>query len=175
MKQWIAIVFFTTFCNFCCNGQKNIPHFSCQNPVFDKKVKNMLSFNVPTVDIDFANKNKDNLIFLDARALEEYQTSHIKNAKYIGFNNFDVSVLKDVTKESKIIVYCSIGYRSEIIAKKIIDLGYRNVFNLYGSIFEWCNHGLPIYDMNNNLTLNLHTYNRKWSQYVYNQQIIKKW
>jgi len=33
-------------------------------------------------------------------------------------------------------VYCSLGIRSEVIAKKLKKAGYTNVFNLYGGIFE---------------------------------------
>ena len=175
MRQWI-LIFFSIFASLLsCNGQKNIPPISCENTAFDKKIKSMLNFDVPTVDIEFAHKNQEKLLFLDARAWEEFEMSHIQNARYIGFNNFDISKIKDIAKDKKIIVYCSIGYRSEIISKKLKENGFQNVFNLYGSIFEWCNKGYPIFDMNGNETKNLHTYNKKWSQYVYNEDIMKKW
>ncbi len=53
-----------------------------------------------------------------------------------------------IGEESKVVVYCSVGYRSEKIAEKLKAAGYKNVFNLYGGIFEWENQNLPVYDSN---------------------------
>ena len=40
-----------------------------------------------------------------------------------------------------IIVYCSIGVRSEDIGEKLKELGYTKILNLYGGIFDWKNKG----------------------------------
>ena len=34
----------------------------------------------------------------------------------------------------KIIVYCASGNRSKQAAQKLIDMGYTNVYNLYGGL-----------------------------------------
>ncbi|MBU2047030.1 MAG: rhodanese-like domain-containing protein, partial [Bacteroidetes bacterium] len=57
-------------------------------------------------------------------------------------------------------------YRSEKIAEKLIHDGYKNVFNLYGGIFEWGNEGNPIYKDNGIQTTEIHTYNKKWAKWV---------
>lgn len=77
-------------------------------------------------------------------------------------------------KDKKIVVYCSIGYRSEKIAERIQAMGYE-VSNLYGSIFEWVNQGNQIVDNTGKETKELHTYNRKWSKWVEPDSVQKTW
>lgn len=77
------------------------------------------SHDVPYVSVQELALSKANVILLDAREFEEYHISHIKNAIPVGFNNFDIKEtslhLKD--KHQPIVVYCSVGIRSEKIGK----------------------------------------------------------
>ena len=84
-------------------------------------------------------------------------------------------MVKDIPRDKKIVVYCSIGYRSEKIATRMIQAGFRNVSNLYGSIFEWANAGYEFRDLNGKPTKNVHTYNRKWSKWVTNPDYKILW
>ncbi|MBU0695313.1 MAG: rhodanese-like domain-containing protein, partial [Bacteroidetes bacterium] len=79
---------------------------------------------------------------------------------------FDMRKVYDIPKDAIVVVYCSVGYRSEKIAEKLIHDGYKNVFNLYGGIFEWGNEGNPIYKDNGIQTTEIHTYNKKWAKWV---------
>lgn len=45
--------------------------------------------------------------------------------------------------EKTVILYCASGKRSQFAGNKLIDLGYREVFNL-GGLKEWELAGLPI-------------------------------
>ncbi len=148
---------------------------SCQNAKFDQKVNSYLSYSAPVIDVKLAYRDQAKYVFLDARELKEYNVSHIPKARYVGYDNFDKNTIKDVDKTKPIIVYCSIGYRSEKIATKLRKLGYVNVFNLYGSIFEWANLGYPLHNISEAPTVNVHTYNKSWSQWVTNPKIIKQY
>lgn len=148
---------------------------SCSWPEFDKKVHNMLSYSVPVIDVDKAYERRDKVVFLDAREWEEYQVSHLPDAIYTGFDDFDIRRLKDIDKNTNIIVYCSIGYRSEKIGQKLKKAGYNNVKNLYGSLFEWVNCGYPVYTSEGTQTFRIHTYNKKWSPWVNSEKVVKVW
>ncbi|WP_371537225.1 MULTISPECIES: rhodanese-like domain-containing protein [unclassified Flavobacterium] len=113
-------------------------------------------------------KDKKNLIFLDAREPKEYKVSHIKGALPAGFDHFKSdTVLANVKdKNATIIVYCSIGVRSERVGEKLQKLGYKNVFNLYGGIFEYKNTGEKVVNNQNKVTDSIHTYNKAWSVYL---------
>ncbi|NND88562.1 MAG: rhodanese-like domain-containing protein, partial [Flavobacteriaceae bacterium] len=53
----------------------------------------------------------EEVIFLDAREIAEFEISHIPNAQWVGYNDFSetelTSILQD--KDQAIIIYCSIG------------------------------------------------------------------
>lgn len=49
-------------------------------------------------------------------------------------------------KGAKLAVYCMSGRMSEIAARKLIELGYRNVYNLEGGMLAWRAAGLPLDD-----------------------------
>jgi rhodanese-related sulfurtransferase len=157
-----------------CTGQIPASRAHCQNPDFDKKVANMLSFTVKTVSPNDV-KRQANMLILDARERSEYDVSHLPNAVFIGYNNFEKKVLDSIPKDRPIVVYCSIGYRSEKIGEKLKKLGYTQVFNLYGSIFEWLNEGNPVVDKDGQPTRKVHTYNKAWSRWVEEGKAEKIW
>ncbi len=148
---------------------------SCQSSTFDHKVDSYLSYSAPVISVKDAFTKKTDYIFLDAREVEEYNISHIPEAKFIGYSDFKIKDFTGIPKDSKIIVYCSIGYRSEKIATKLRSAGFKNVYNLYGSIFEWANMGYPIVGKNGTTTTQIHTYNKKWSQWVTREDLKKTW
>lgn len=148
---------------------------SCQNTTFDKKVHSYLSYSVPVISVKDAFLKKSEVIFLDAREIHEFDISHIPESRYVGYDKFKIENIKDIPKDKKIVVYCSIGYRSEIIATKMKEAGYKNVYNLYGSIFEWANNNYTLADKKGKTTNRIHTFNRKWSQWVLNPDFEKIW
>ena len=121
-----------------CTAQAPDDRAHCNNTDFDKKVASWLSFTVPTVNPEKVKQMPDALI-LDARERVEYEVSHLPKAVFIGYKTFEKDALKDVPKDKPIVVYCSIGYRSEKIGEKLQKMGFTKVYNLYGSIFEWVN------------------------------------
>lgn len=113
-------------------------------------------------------KSNPNYVLLDARELKEYKVSHIKNAIHVGYDHFN---LKETTRKLKnkkatIIVYCSVGIRSEDVAEKLQKAGYTNVYNLFGGIFEWKNKENTVVDSKNIPTENVHTFNKEWSKWL---------
>lgn len=107
----------------------------------------------------------NNPLFLDARAPEEYQVSHLPGAKRIGSDSPDFTVVAQVDKDRPIVVYCTIGYRSERMANKLRKQGFSKVYNLYGSIYAWSLAGLPLENAQGEPTQKIHTYNKKWGTY----------
>ncbi len=148
---------------------------SCQDPGFDRKVDSYLKYSAPVISVTAAHKAMDSILFIDARGFGEYKVSHIPAAKFVDYQSFSPDMVKDIPRDKKIVVYCSIGYRSEKIATRMIQAGFRNVSNLYGSIFEWANAGYELRDLNGKPTKNVHTYNRKWSKWVTNPDYKILW
>lgn len=105
--------------------------------------------------------SETNFILIDSREPDEYALSHISNAINIQ-NPSDISKITD-NQNSLIIAYCSVGYRSSQFVAKLNKLGYKNSYNLKGSIFKWVNEGHPVYK-NDRLTKKVHPYNEYWGQ-----------
>jgi len=110
-------------------------------------------------------ESKEKVYLLDARAKEEYKVSHFKDAIWIGYKKFEKSKVENLDKDQLVVVYCSIGVRSEQIGEKLQDLGFKNVQNLYGGIFDWSNKGYPVYK-NEMETNKVHAYNKFWSKFL---------
>jgi len=138
---------------------------------FKKVVDDALSFEVDTISVQVLQNLNSKYVLLDAREEEEYNISHIENALYFGYEDPDFSVLKNVEANTPVIIYCSIGYRSEKMGMKLEKMGFTNVKNVYGSIFEWANRGFPLVDGQNNITNVVHGYDKHWSKCVTNPSL----
>ena len=142
---------------------------AAQDKKLDKLLHKWNKNNIPYVSVEELAKKKDTLVVLDSREKEEFDVSHLKDATFVGYNNFDInSTLKKLPKDktTAIVVYCSLGVRSEKIAKKIKDQGYSNVYNLYGGIFEWKNKNLQVQDTLGNSTEKVHAFNKHWGKWL---------
>jgi rhodanese-related sulfurtransferase len=145
------------------------------NPAFDAELARLLTFSVPLMSVEDLQKQQDKVALFDAREKVEYDVSHIPGAAYLGYENFDPARLGNLPKDNIIVLYCSVGYRSEKIGEKLKAMGYRKVFNLYGSIFEWANKGYALESSYGKTVKTLHTYNEEWSKWVTNPKLEKKW
>ena len=142
-----------------------LPNCFAQKTIKDV-LKQFNTLSVPYISVSEL-KSQTNVIILDARETKEFNISHLKNAQNIGFEQFDGSKFKTNFKNQNatFVVYCSIGVRSEKIGEKLLKLGYKNVFNLFGGIFEWKNQGEEIVDNQNKTTDKIHTFSKEWSKY----------
>ncbi len=172
MRIFYSFSFFFFFVlSSCAQVPADRPHL--ENKQFDAEVTSLLDFSVPVLSVQHLYQNKSDYIILDAREKKEYDISHIQDAKYIGYRKFNKKKIADIPKDAKIVLYCSVGYRSEKIAEKLQKYGYTNVYNLFGSIFEWVNQGYPVVDNQNHPVFKVHTYNKNWSQWVDENKAIK--
>ena len=126
--------------------------------------------SVPYISVEGlrALQMNEDVVILDAREDSEYAVSTIEDAQCVGYNNFSVEDIsaKITDKDQPIIVYCSLGIRSEEIGEKLQKAGYTNVQNLYGGIFEWKNKGYPTFNSAKKETDSIHTFSKAWSKWL---------
>ena len=87
-------------------------------------------------------------VIIDVREESEvYNLGIIKNAVHIprGLIEFKLSPNSPnnpvlIEDNTNILVYCAGGYRSALAAKSLLDLGFKNVYNL-GGFQEWVESG----------------------------------
>ena len=134
----------------------------------DKMLKQQNTESIPYISVNDLQNNTEDFILLDSREQKEYKTSHLENAICVGYDSFNLEKTqpKLQNKDSKIVVYCSLGIRSEDIAEKLKKAGYTNVYNLYGGIFEWKNNNLEVLNSKEQPTDSIHTFSKGWSKWL---------
>ena len=143
---------------------------NCQS---DKRYHEILSgyynHSIPLIKPEDLKKiidEKTGLVLLDTREPGEYMVSHLKNTINVGYNAFNIRSVQKLPTDRLIILYCSVGHRSEKIGELLINEGFTRVFNLYGGIFEWINKGYPIVGPGGNPTTRVHAFDRKWGKWL---------
>lgn len=156
MKKLITLLFFISI-DFCSVAQR----IQVENTAYQLLLKTLLSHSVPEMSVNELTKKNNTVLLLDAREPKEYQISHLKDAKLVGYEKLDSSYLKNIPKNQPIVVYCSVGYRSEKVAEKLLQQGFTNVHNLYGGIFEWKNQSQVLVN-DKGVTDEVHAYDKTW-------------
>lgn len=137
------------------------------NPEFKSELEKIYDKQIPTINIEeFLKLNSDSLLLLDAREENEFNISHLRHAKSVGYIWFDMRSIYDIPKNQTIVIYCSVGNRAQRIAGMLMKAGYKHVYNLYGGIFEWVNEGHPVYTNQGAQTPQIHAYNRRWNVWL---------
>jgi rhodanese-related sulfurtransferase len=128
------------------------------------------SESIPYVTVDSLDGwiKKGEVLLLDSRERKEFDVSHIPGALYVGYRDFKIEQIEAAVKAwpGAVVVYCSLGVRSEDIAEKLIKVRKDGLYNLYGGIFEWVNTGHSIEDNQGGKTSKVHAYNRLWGVWL---------
>ncbi|MCE2613210.1 rhodanese-like domain-containing protein [Flavobacteriaceae bacterium D16] len=161
MKKWLGFLLIGLMAS--CPGQQNIEEML---DLYNKE-------SVPYIQVSELAKEGE-LTLLDTRESEEFKVSHLENAKWVGYDQFDIDLFlsRYPDKNKPLVVYCSIGVRSEDIGEQLLEAGYTNVQNLYGGIFEWKNKGYPVVDTQEEITEKVHAYSKYWGKLLTNAEKV---
>lgn len=141
-------------------------------------LKKFIRFKFPGVQrmttAEFAqaleNTTQSQPLILDSRSEAEYAVSHLLEAKRID-STADLAIapaLKNVPKDTAIVVYCSVGYRSAKAAQYLMKLGFQDVSNLEGGLFQWANEERSLVHAGQPTQL-VHPYNATWGMLLNRQ------
>jgi rhodanese-related sulfurtransferase len=90
------------------------------------------------IDQDLAKKLMDTqeVIVLDVRTIDEYNEGNIEKSLLLPVDDIEEAdkILPD--KDVTILVYCRSGNRSKTASEKLIDMGYKNIYD-FGGINTW--------------------------------------
>ena len=90
--------------------------------------------------------SKKGFVLIDVRSPEEHQEGFIPGTDY----NIDFREIQNrhqelkVELDSHIVVYCQSGHRINIAANTLMSVGYKNVYNVEGSMNAWEGARYPI-------------------------------
>lgn len=109
------------------------------------------------------DKRKPTPLLLDVRTLEEWNVSHLPGARHAEPKASVESVTAGISKETPIVTYCAVGYRSAEMATRLRGAGFTNVRNLEGSIFQWANEHRRLVQGEQPVS-QVHPYNALWGR-----------
>ena len=90
--------------------------------------------------------SKKGFVLIDVRTPEEHQGGFIPGTDF----NIDFRQIEKRHQElhaeldSHVVVYCQSGHRSNIAAETLMRLGYKNVYNVEGSMNAWEDARYPL-------------------------------
>ena len=78
------------------------------------------------------------VIILDVREQDEYDSGHIPGAVLLPVGTIDEATAAEVIpeKDSTVLVYCRSGNRSKTASSTLAELGYTNIYE-FGGINTW--------------------------------------
>jgi len=89
---------------------------------------------------------KQNIILIDVREENEILSGYIEGSLLIPRSFLEQKIFNIVTDYNQpIVVYSQTGIRSLLAAKTLIELGYKNVFSMYGGFNQWKKEGNVYY------------------------------
>lgn len=134
------------------------PSWETINEHIDNKYPKVVSITVD--QLREAMLKGEPLYLIDVRETEEYAVSHLPGS--INLTNPDQVTL---SKDTRIISYCSVGIRSADFTRRLQQKGFTQAVNLRGSIFAWANQGYPLVQ-GEQPTRFIHPFNKRWGELV---------
>ncbi len=118
--------------------------------------------DVPVMLVEQLRRTHPQPLLLDVRSKAEREVSVMPGAI------FDTN---SIPAGSRVVVYCTVGLRSGIAARKLRQLGYDAV-NLRGGILAWLAAGGELVDLQGQPTQAVHVYGRRWDAVPDNVQAV---
>ncbi len=114
-----------------------------------------------------------NWLPIDARSWEEYQISHLPGAIFVGDSVIDYNQLYHIPEDQPLLVYCSVGARSEATTDSLRMMGFQDVTNMFGGIFAWAEADMPIVNKHGQPTDSIHGYSAFWAAMSNMENVIQ--
>ena len=112
---------------------------SCKESSFKGEIKIVSPKVVQTLLI------QDSIQLVDVRTLEEFKQGYIEGAQNIDYlsDTFDLDI-QNLDKTKPVILYCKSGGRSAKSSKKLLNVGFIEIYDLEGGITRWKEEGFEI-------------------------------
>jgi rhodanese-related sulfurtransferase len=79
---------------------------------------------------------KKGMMLLDVRTDKEYEGGHIPGSVHVPLSEIGDKI-KKLKKDKELVVYCQSGNRSIWAIKRLMGMGYTNLYNLKGGFNAW--------------------------------------
>ena len=109
--------------------------------------------------------------WIDVRSEPEYRVSHLNSARNCELDGNSLHIMNSLDPSRPVVVYCSVGYRSEKAAEYLMDHGFVEVYNLYGGIFKLVNEQIATDSLGQPIA-RVHGFNPTWAKWITTGEIV---
>ena len=138
----------------------------CQKKSIDKLLDTYNTRSIPYISVQELKMSPEAYTILDTRKKEEFNVSHLPGAVWVGQKPEDAFFDSITNLKKPVVVYCTVGIRSEDFGEKLARKTGKTAYNLYGGIFVWKDAGLKVVDNKGKPTQKVHTFSKNWEDYL---------
>ena len=96
-------------------------------------------------EFERALTEKKGAALVDVRTAEEYAQGHLTNAVMIDYYSSDFKTkAAKLDKGKPVFLYCKAGSRSNAAANILLEMGFKEVYDLTGGITAWKQSNKPV-------------------------------
>ncbi|MBE9563497.1 MAG: rhodanese-like domain-containing protein [Proteobacteria bacterium] len=106
----------------------------------------MLVKNIDSNELAQWLEQEEPPVLIDVRTPQEMVQASIPTGQPLPLTVLPLR-MDEIPKNKQVVFYCRTGARSAQACMYMNQQGYDNVYNLYGGIIKWANHGFPIEPM----------------------------
>lgn len=89
-------------------------------------------------DFQQAIEQDDSIVVIDVRTEGEFRHGHIPDAIHLNIFSPDFQQkIQELDKNKKYFIYCRSGARSAHACSMMGHMGFKELSNLYGGLFDW--------------------------------------
>ena len=99
---------------------------------------------ISTEELKKKLENKEDFLLIDVNPLDQFEKHHIKSSTFVDYEGAGRWFRENnVSKDKVIVLYCenSMCTASPIVAKKLVTLGYTNVYEYSKGVQGWIEAG----------------------------------
>lgn len=97
-----------------------------------------LPFEISVEEVQQLLQDDDECVLLDCRQPEEYAIAHLTDAKLVPLQELPERLHElESNRQSRMVVYCHHGMRSEMVTAWLREQGFPFVQNMTGGIDAW--------------------------------------
>ena len=110
-----------------------------------------------------ADSTRAQPVLLDARSGAEFTVSHLRGATRVDPREPGLKAIAAFPRDTPVVVYSRVGYRSARVALWLQHHGFRTVFDLTDGIFGWGNDARPM-EAGGGAVMQVHPYSTTWGR-----------
>jgi len=92
--------------------------------------------NISPKQVKKIMESGEEFLLIDVRTHKEYKSGHLKGAKHMPISDIE-QWYKTLETKGKTILYCRGAVRSAKASKKLVENGFKSIYNMTGGIAAW--------------------------------------